>query len=116
MWTWIHDAGNDVRLGVRGFWRERAFSASVIATLALGIGVNAAMFGVVDRLLLRGPEHVRDSERVRRLNIGAAAAAWTPAAAVGWDTYVQTLRRQGMSFEAVAHRAWRDAWFLGVDI
>jgi hypothetical protein len=42
---------------------ERGF----VATLTLGIGVNATMFGIAGRLLVRGPEHVRDSGRVVRV-------------------------------------------------
>src|SRR5262249_37216225 len=61
----LSEVWRDVRLGLRAFVREPSFSASVVLTLALGIGVNTAMFGVVDRLLLRGPEHVRDAERLR---------------------------------------------------
>ena len=67
MGTWLGDAWQDIRLGVRGFAHDRAFSASVVLTLALGIGLNAAMFGVADRLLLGGPAHVREPERVKRL-------------------------------------------------
>ena len=37
---------------VRGLTRHPGFSAAVVLTLALGLGANATMFGVVDRLLL----------------------------------------------------------------
>lgn len=57
----------DVVHAIRGLRREPAFTAFIIVTLALGIGANAAMFGVIDRLLLRGAEHVRDSRQVMRL-------------------------------------------------
>jgi predicted permease len=113
--TWGLDAWNDVRLGLRGLRRERAFSLSVIATLALGIGVNAAMFGVVDRLLLRGPEHVREPGRVRRLQV----ALQPPGMDIqrnGWFGYVtyDLLRRQGQSFEAVAaYNVAEDGVILG---
>jgi len=39
----------------------------VVLTLALGLGVNATMFGAVDRVLLSPPEHVQDHENLRFL-------------------------------------------------
>jgi hypothetical protein len=63
---WFDSVLQDTRYALRGLRREPAFTGFAIATLALGIGANAAMFGVVDRLLLRGPDHVRDPERVVR--------------------------------------------------
>ena len=45
---------SDVRYAWRGIRNNPAFSAAVVLTLALGIGVNTAIFSFVDRLLLRG--------------------------------------------------------------
>ena len=56
-----------LRYTLRGVRREPAFVVAVILTLSLGIGANAAMFGVVDRLLLRPPEHVVAPDQVRRV-------------------------------------------------
>jgi len=44
---------NDLRTGVRAIVKHPGYSAVVIATLALGIGVNAAIFSVVNAVLLR---------------------------------------------------------------
>jgi predicted permease len=52
---------------IRGLVRSPGLTAAVVLTLALGIGVNATMFGIIDRLLLSAPAQVRDADQVRRL-------------------------------------------------
>src|SRR5262249_1893794 len=47
--------GQDFRYVVRAIRHSPGFSAMVVLTLGLGIGANAAMFGIIDRLMLRGP-------------------------------------------------------------
>ena len=59
---------DDLRFAARQLHRAPGFSIAVIATLALGIGANATMFGLVDRLLLRPPAHVADPERILELS------------------------------------------------
>jgi putative ABC transport system permease protein len=81
---WLASWRADVGYVARGIRREPAFFAFVVLTLSLGIGANAAMFGVVDRLLLRGPAHVVDPGRVVRL-------FWTMRAPAGGDQTVATL-------------------------
>jgi predicted permease len=54
---------------VRSARRQGSFSAAVILILALGIGANAAMFRIVDRLLLAAPRHVVDPGTVARVVI-----------------------------------------------
>jgi hypothetical protein len=56
-----------LRQAFRGIRRSPGLSAAVVLTLGLGIGVNAAMFGVVDRLLLRPPDHIVEPDLVRRV-------------------------------------------------
>src|SRR5688500_20389729 len=40
------DVARDIRQGARGLWRSPGFSLTVVLTLALGIGLNTAVFSV----------------------------------------------------------------------
>ena len=42
----------DVKFAFRMMWSARGFSAAVIGTLALGIGANAAIFSVLNAVVL----------------------------------------------------------------
>src|SRR5262245_39566856 len=57
----------DLRTALRGLARQPAFSAAVIVTLALGLGVNAAMFSFLDRVYLRMPNVVVEPRALRRM-------------------------------------------------
>ena len=45
--------------------------AAITLVMALGIGVNTIMFGIIDRTLLSPPMHIEDAERVRVLKQSA---------------------------------------------
>src|SRR6266404_9882193 len=53
----------DIRFAVRALLRAKGLAATVIVTLALGIGANAAIFSVVRGVLLR-PLVNRDEDRL----------------------------------------------------
>jgi predicted permease len=57
----------DLRYAVRGLRAKPAFTIGVVLTLGLGIGANAAMFGIIDQLLLRAPAHLLRPEQVDRV-------------------------------------------------
>jgi len=53
----------DLRYAARGLFRNPVFTLTAIFTLALGIGANTALFGVVNALLI-GPLPYRDAARL----------------------------------------------------
>ena len=57
----------DIRYAIRGMVTRRAFSAVILATLALGIGANVAIFSVVNGVLLR-PLPYPDADRVVQID------------------------------------------------
>ncbi len=62
---WIRGVGSGMVQAVRGIARNPGFTAAVVLTLALGIGANATMFGVIDRLLLRAPSGITNTDQLR---------------------------------------------------
>jgi putative ABC transport system permease protein len=68
MWSFmmVETLLQDFRFAVRIFLRAPVFTAIAVLSLALGIGGNAAMFSLVDRLLLR-PLPYHEPERLVRI-------------------------------------------------
>lgn len=76
----------DLRYAIRGLVRSPGFTATVVITFGLGIGANAAMFAVIDRLMFRPFPYMRDpgsahgvylqlTSRARRLSWHRRSAA-----------------------------------------
>jgi predicted permease len=63
---WWDELGSDLRHGWRLFYKNPAFSAVAVLTLALGVGANTAIFSIVDAVLLRSLPY-RDPDRLVRI-------------------------------------------------
>jgi putative ABC transport system permease protein len=79
----------DAQYAARGLRRNPAFTTVVVLTLALGIGVNPAMFSVVNAVMLR-PLPYRDASRL--------ALVWT-------DDTRRGLHQEGTAFRTILD--WR---------
>ncbi|HUF67325.1 MAG TPA: ADOP family duplicated permease [Longimicrobiales bacterium] len=63
---WWSDLGQDIRFGVRSAARAPVLTLMAVVTLALGVGVNAAVFGVVKSVLLDSLPY-EDGDRLVRV-------------------------------------------------
>ena len=91
----------DVRYGARSLWRQRSFTVIAVVTLAVGIGANAAIFSVVNAVLLRP---LPWSEPDRAVMIWSRWTAFDKT----WVAEGEVLdyRRRARTLQAVA--AWGD--------
>ena len=70
----LETAWRDVRFGIRSLRRTPGVTAAVIATLAIGIGANTAIFSVVNGVLLKPLPYPDSSRLVSVGHLGGANA------------------------------------------
>ena len=92
----------DLRFGLRMLRKSPGFTLTTIAVLALGIGANAAVFSVIDAVLLRSlplraPEHVVMLWE-KNPALGGSIGERVPAAYTNFLEWT----RQATQFEAIA--------------
>ena len=101
----------DLRYALRGLRRSPGFTATVILTLGLGIGANAAMFGVTDQLMFRPFPYLRDPARVHRVYLQQNGRARVVTKSVFPYTRYLDIKRESHSFSQSAGFA---EWQLAV--
>lgn len=101
---WFDDLRQDLRFAIRSAAAAPMFTLLAVLTLALGIGANAAMFGVVKSVLLNSLPYT-DADRLTRI--------YTPIKALGDRTgaisagTISDLRERQQSFSSLG--AWLPA-------
>ncbi len=92
----------DVRYAARGLRHSPGFTVTAIVTLGLGIGANAAMFGVIDRLMFRPFPLMRDPGSVSRVYLQTTYNGRVNASTTFPYTRYLDLRRETKLFSAYA--------------
>jgi predicted permease len=72
----LDDLTRDVVFGIRWLRRSPAFAAAAIVSVALGVGANAAVFSVLNALMLR-PLPVERPDEIVRVTPGGSRQTWT---------------------------------------
>jgi putative ABC transport system permease protein len=98
----------DTRYALRGLRTNPGFALAVVATLALGIGANTAMFGIADRLLLRPPPLMVDPGTAHRVYLHQTFRGKERASGNYQFARYQDLARWTRSFSSVAGYSMRD--------
>jgi predicted permease len=106
-------ARSDLTYAARTLTRQPGFAFVVVLTFALGVGANATMFGVVDRLLLRPPPEVGDPAgvfEVARIHDGDGRREYYTA--MPYPLYAQ-LRADTAAFREVSAASYITTQSLG---
>src|SRR3989454_1821004 len=104
----------DLRYALRTFARSPALVAAAVVCLALGIGANATIFGVVDTLLFRPPPHVQHPEHVVRLYFRRRLPPFgtTTSSITGYPLYT-LIRESAPALDALAAYTYSQSASLG---
>ena len=100
---WIDAIARDARYAARFLRRSPGFTIVAVLSLALGIGANASVFSVVDRLLLRPPPYVADAGNLHAVNVRRISDPARPRPFYNMMMFSEiiALQETGTSFSAI---------------
>ncbi|HEY1805776.1 MAG TPA: ABC transporter permease, partial [Terracidiphilus sp.] len=93
----------DMRFAFRQLHKSPGFAFTAVSTLALGIGATAAIFSVVDAVILR-PLPYSDVNRIASIQTYSPSGYWQN---FSWQGYL-AMQKLNLTFSAVA--GWADYW------
>ena len=93
---------HDLRFAGRVLWKDRGFAATVILTLGICIGANAAIFAIVDGVLLK-PLPIPEADRLVTL-YNSYPRAGVERASTGVPDYYDRLRETDVFEELALYR------------
>jgi predicted permease len=95
-WSWLDALAHDVRFALRSMARTPGFTAVAVLMIALGTGANAAMFSVIDAVMLHNP--FADPERLALIYVQLPAGRTTAALSI--EQY-RSLTQSAPAFAAI---------------
>src|ERR1043165_7769101 len=95
---WLESTVQDLRFALRSWTKTPGFAAAALATLALGIGANTAVFSVISGVLLR-PLPYADPDRLVQINeIQPGSASTVETIGPVWGVDFQEFRSHSRLF------------------
>jgi putative ABC transport system permease protein len=108
----MHTLLQDLRYAVRQLWKSRGFTLTAVSSLAIGIGINTAVFSNMDAVVLH-PLAVPQLDRV--VTVAEQNAQLSSNLGYQWVALAnyQDWERQSRSFESLAVRTHADMTLTG---
>jgi hypothetical protein len=110
-WQWLESGAQDLKYALRRLLKSPGFTIAAIATLALGIGANTAIFELLDAVLLQSLPVANPQElaEVRVVDMDKARGNYSSAYPAVTNPIWEKLREDHQGFSGIA--AWTDTVF-----